>query len=599
MPSSSTAAAGGTAQAQFDEALGLHQSGDLAAAQAAYQRLLEANPEYVDAMTNLAILYLQQGLFEEAVRLAETSLALDAEQPNAYYIKGNALRQLNRFAEALTSYEEAIVRAPEVANYFADRGEVLFFLNRLDEALTSYEAAIALDADNPQYYCDRGVVFFYLRRFEEALAYFDCALALNPDFADAHNNRGNALRSLRRFEEALASYKRALELEPESSDSCANHGNILRDLGQFEEAVAAYDRAIELNPNNAEAHSNRGVTLVGMQRFDDAVAAYDRAIALHPGHGGAYWNRALLHLLRGEYEKGWRLYEWRWKSANFAPLVRNFTQPLWLGMGSLTGKTIFIHLEQGAGDFIQFARYIPMLEARGAKVILETFPELVAVMQTLSPTVTVIARGTTPPAFDFHCPLMSLPLAFETTLETLPATVPYLRADPVKKAAWEKKLGPKTALRVGLVWSGTRRHGNDHLRSIPLALLKPLFRFPVEFHALQREVRTEDQAVLPWLSHLTLHAADTLADFSDTAALIDQMDLVISVDTSVAHLAGAMGKPLWVLVPYAPDFRWMLDREDSPWYPTAKLFRQQKFGDWEEVIGRVYRALGQHANIHG
>jgi hypothetical protein len=297
----------------------------------------------------------------------------------------------------------------------------------------------------------------------------------------------------------------------------------------------------------------------------------------------------MLKLLLGDYEEGWELYEWRWKDWG-RDFVRPFPQPLWLGDAPIAGKTLLIHPEQGLGDFIQCCRYIPMVEAMGAKVLVEVTAPLVPLISTLKGSFSVVRSGQPLPHFDFHCPIMSLPLAFRTTVETIPANVPYLFADPARKALWQQRLGPRTRMRVGLAWSGNPSHKNDLNRSMPFRALAPWLALAVDFHVLQKDIRPEDAAALAQFPNVQVHSAE-LGDFADTAALADEMDLVISVDTSVAHLAGALGRPLWVLLPFNPDYRWFLDRSDSPWYPSATLFRQPALGDWDSVVAAVEAQL--------
>lgn len=575
----------------FQQAFALQLAGEWGAAQTHYEKILKAAPQHVPSLTNLGILHMEFERAQEAIPLLAQSLALDPDQPNAHYVYANALRARKQYEKAIEHYDTAIKLNPNEANYFSDRGTVLFFLKRNEEALASFDAAIALNPKKASFYCDRGVICMKMKRYDEALAYYDCAIALAPDYADAHNNRGNALRDMRRFAEALVSYDRAIMFQPQSADMHNNQGNALRAMGLHTEALLSYNRAIALQPDLADAYSNRGALLVDMHRFDEAKASYAQALAIDPHYIGAQWNQALLALLLGEFEEGLQRYEKRWKLPSFAKVLYPFPQPLWLGKESLAGKTIFVHLEQGIGDFIQFCRYIPLLEVRGAMVILEVLPVLMPLIATLSPTITLIAKGTPHPTafFDFHIPLLSLPLAFGTTLATIPNHVPYLSSDAAKLATWEKRLGEKTHPRVGLVWSGARKHLNDHNRSIPLALLAPLLQQPYAFHALQKDVRPEDAPIIA--RHGVLTHADDLQDFTDTAALVMAMDLVITVDTSVAHLAGALGKSVWILLPYAPDFRWLLNRDDTPWYPSARLFRQTLSGDWSSVVGRVIDAL--------
>jgi len=397
------------------------------------------------------------------------------------------------------------------------------------------------------------------------------------------------LQDLNRLDEAVASYDRAIAIKSDYADAYSNRGNALKGLKLLKEAIDCYDRAIAINPNHADAYYNRGIALQEQKRYEDAIASYDQAININPDYANAYWNKALLKLLNGEYIEGWQLYEWGWQGSLRTP-ERGFHSTLWLGEPSLAGKTLLIYPEQGLGDCIQFIRYAALAEALGAKVIVEAPPTLMAVASTLKGQFTVVEAGKPLPETDFHCPVMSLPLAFKTTVATIPKQVPYLYADTVKQQEWQLRLGEKTKPRIGLVWSGSTIHKNDHNRSITLKTLKPIFDLPVEFHSLQKETRVEDAAFMAANGKIKIHQ-ELLRDFSDTAALIDAMDVVISVDTSVAHLAGAMGKETWILLPHTPDFRWMLERNDTPWYPTAKLYRQPVIGDWESVINKIEIAL--------
>ncbi|MCX7077706.1 MAG: hypothetical protein NTZ45_13280, partial [Methylococcales bacterium] len=307
-------------------------------------------------------------------------------------------------------------------------------------------------------------------------------------------------------------------------------------------------------------------------------------------YANAYWNKSVLHILKGEYLQGWALFEWRWKREECQNKLKNTTKPLWLGESSLKNKTIVIYPEQGFGDYIQFIRYAPMLEQLGAQVILEVPVLLITVVSTLKGQFTFIEKGKELPDFDYHCPVMSLPHAFKTTVDSIPNQVPYFSVNQTKKQTWQARLGEKSQRRVGFVCSGNSGHKNDHNRSILIQSLQFLFDLPVEFHCLQKEIREEDATFIS--SQKNIHTyTELFEDFSDTAALIDEMDLVISVDTSVAHLAGAIGKETWILLPYVPDYRWMLERKDSPWYPTAKLFRQSAIGEWGDVINDIKQAL--------
>ena len=354
--------------------------------------------------------------------------------------------------------------------------------------------------------------------------------------------------------------------------------------------MKSYDRALMARPDDVEVHYNRGHTLTSLKRIDEALASYGRAISLRPDYAEAHWNEALLRLLAGDFSGGWAKYEWRWKKHLSLLSKRNLLKPLWLGDDTIRDKTILLHSEQGLGDAIQFCRYVPLVAARAAGVVFEVERPLWKLMNDFAGEVQVICRGDALPDFDFHCPLLSLPFAFGTRLETIPSGFPYLQAPSQTSTSWDNRLGPKDRPRIGLAWSGSAINTRDRERSIFLRELLPLLEAKATFVSLQKDVRSADAPLLKERSDI-VHFADELRDFSDTAALISELDLVISVDTSVAHLAGAIGKPVWTMVTYIPDWRWMLDRDDSPWYPTMRLFRQPRTDDWQSVVVRVYEAL--------
>jgi len=463
-------------------------------------------------------------------------------------------------------------------------------LGKGESALATFDRAIALRPYLAVAHNNRGNALQRLDRDEEALASYDRAIELRPDFAMAYSDRGNSLRKLKRYEEAVASYDRALALRPDFPEAHSNRGNVLQALNRYEEAVASYDRAIALQPSYAVAYYNRGNGLQALKRYQDAVASYDRAIELRPGFAQAELNRSLSRLVIGDFERGWQGYEWRMDVVSPGNSKRSFARPQWSGREDLAGKTIYLHAEQGLGDTIQLCRFVPMVAARGARVILEVPAPLVELMASLAGVTQIVCNGDPMPDFDIQCPLLSLPLAFGIRLETIPSGTPYLRASAQGLAEWNARLAPKTRPRIGLAWSGELTHPNDRNRSIRLGALSSLLDVDAEFVSLQKDVRAEDAIVLQARGDLR-HFGDTLRTFSDTAALVSQLDLVISIDTSVVHLAGALAKPVWVLVPFNPDWRWLLDRGDSPWYPTARLFRQDETRTWDSVIARVHAAL--------
>ena len=382
---------------------------------------------------------------------------------------------------------------------------------------------------------------------------------------------------------------RALALDPRNVEALSNRGAALRNLDRPAEALADYDRALALSPSHAQAHTNRGVALASLNRFAEAEAAYDRALALDPADARARYNRGLARLVQGDLAGGFADHEARWTGSDTQQGPRPFAAPQWRGEEAV-GRTILLHAEQGLGDTIQFARYVPLVARRGATVILEAHGALAPLLAPLEGVARVVERGATLPSFDLHCPLMSLPLAFGTTLATIPAQVPYLQAPAEHLERWRARLGERRRPRVGLAWSGSPTLRNDRNRTIPLARTAPLRSLPVDLFALQKDVRPEDRPAFAEGPPIATFG-DQLADFRDTAALTGLMDVVVSVDTSIAHLAGALARPVLLMLPFSPDWRWLLGRSDTPWYPTMRLLRQPRPGDWEAVLQAVEAGL--------
>jgi TPR repeat/Tetratricopeptide repeat/Glycosyltransferase family 9 (heptosyltransferase) len=410
--------------------------------------------------------------------------------------------------------------------------------------------------------------------------------------ADACFRRGDVLRGLGRWEEALVSYGRAAAHRPSDVDALCNVGNVLRELGRWPEALAAYDRAIAIRPDNAMAHANRGVVLKELRRFDQAVASLDRAIELRPDYASAHFNRGMVLLLLGQLQPGWAGYEWRWEDAGGSVYRerRPFPHPRWHGQ-AVAGKTVLLHGEQGYGDVLQFCRYARLLAEQGAEVVLEARAPLVSLLADLDGVSRLVTLGGSLPAFDYHCPLMSLPFAFGTSLGTIPQSTPYLRSDAGKVEFWQAQLGAKDRPRVGLAWSGNPAHISDRSRSIELSRLLQGLPTGYQYVSLQKDVRATDRPVLD--SAGIVDVSREMHDFSDTAALCDCLDVVISVDTSVAHLSAALGRPTWILLAALPDWRWMLGRTDSPWYSSVTLYRQDEPDAWEGALLRVTADLGR------
>jgi tetratricopeptide (TPR) repeat protein len=539
---------------------------------------------------NRAISAYKSGQFVEAEQLCQQIVAARQDVFDALHLLALVQTLLGKKETAVASFDRALKVRPRYAEALSNRGLTLYELKRFDEALASFDEALKAQPNHAEALFNRGLTLHALKRFEEALASFDGALKVRPNYIEALSSRGNVLRELKRYSEALASFEQALKVRSDNAEALSNLGVTLHEMNMFELALASYDRALRVRSDYAEALTNRGITLLELKHFDEALASFDRALTARPDFAEAHCSRALCRMLIGDFDRGWKENEWRWETEHLRKEKRSFAQPLWLGSNEIAGKTMLLHGEQGFGDMIQFCRYVPLVAARGARVILEVPNSLQELMGTLTGSAKIISRGKPLPQFDMHCPLLSLPLAFRTRLESVPSAIPYLRATPSAVRNWNARLGPRNRVSIGLVWSGRPDHKNDHNRSIELNTLLPLLDCDATFVSLQWEVRPCDTAVLKDRSDLIQFGGE-LNDFSDTAAIISNLDLVISVDTSVAHLAGALGKPTWILLPYAPDWRWLLDREDSPWYPTARLFRQSQARTWDDVITRVHDAL--------
>jgi tetratricopeptide (TPR) repeat protein len=576
----------------FQAAQQAHHAGRLDEAERGYRQVLQFTPDDPNVLAYLGTLLLERGRWAEGVQVLDACLAIDPTQQAMLTNRGNALIELGRFEEAMASYHAAIDLEPDIAKPAAynNLGAYLQGLGRNEEALDLFDRAIGLEPETAEAWGNRGIGLSALGRHEEALTALDRALQLDPVFIDAMTNRGIAHYHVGRMEEALDAYQRALALKPDGADILSNTALALQGLNRLDEAAACCDAALALKPDFVQCIVNRGIILLAQGRIQEAVAAYDQALAIDPAFADSYWNKGLALLLLGDFEGGGLLYERRWDRTEAPAPPRFGDVPVWLGKESLAGKTILLLAEQGFGDTLQMMRYAPLVAARGAQVILGVQPALMELAQSVAGVTQVVGNGRDLVGFDMFCPMMSLPLAFGTRIDTIPSDVPYISAPAAKIAEWEARLGPRTRRRIGLVWSGNPDHKNDRNRSVALASLLPLLPPGCDFVSLQREYRPGD---------LTLMAADGrirdvsvhLESFIDTAALIHHLDLVVSVDTAVAHLGGAMAKPLYLLLPWAPDFRWLLGRDDSPWYPSARLFRQQAIGDWSGAFAALGAAL--------
>jgi tetratricopeptide (TPR) repeat protein len=538
------------------EALALQGQGQLREAEKIYNRVLKATPDNFDALNLLGGVKMAQGRVGEAQRLFSAAAKANPRVPHGWSNLGQALFALNRPTEALECLDKALVLAPGDPSILYQHAAVLLGLSRPQDALEEFQQVLARNPQSSEAFVGIGLAQAALGNPEEALAAFDAALSLNPNQPAAQYNRGVALVK----------------------------------LGRYADAVVANNRAIAAVPEHAGAWLNRGKALVQLNRLDEAIASYDKAIARRKDYADAHFNAAMALLTRGDYRRGFEEYEWRWRRTGMP--AQKSRGRLWLGEYPPARKTILLHAEQGLGDTIQFARYAPSVAAAGATIVLEVQPELKAVMTGLTGVATVIARGDTVPPFDIHCPLGSLPLAMKTAPDTVPAPIPYLAADEAKLVKWSARIGALPGPRIAISWSGNAAHDNDRNRSIAFQSLAPLFAARANFISIQPDVREGDAAALA-ADGRVMQLGGELADFRDTAAVLALCDLVIAVDTATAHLAGAMGRPLWVLLPFAPDWRWTLTGETTPWYPAARLFRQTSPGDWGSVIACVGADLGR------
>jgi tetratricopeptide (TPR) repeat protein len=467
-------------------------------------------------------------------------------------------------------------------------GMLHFQRHRLVEALRFLARALKVNSSSADALSNLGLALHATGRYDEAISSYRHALDLAPDHPEILYNLGNASLALDNADDALSNYDHVLAIAPDHVGALVNRGNALLRLNQPVKAMASYDAGLASLPGHPQILTNRGHALRRLDRPVEALVDFRAALAAAPEFAEAHFEAAMAQLSMGDFDAGWKEYEWRWKTGAFARHPPPPKAPPWLGEVPISGKTVLLHAEQGFGDTIQFIRYAPLLAGQGAKVICEVQPELQPLLSeniTLK-DITFMAAGESRPAFDLHCPLLSLPLAFGTQPGTIPAAVPYLAASAERQAYWRDRL-PPGRLRAGFVWSGQSSHKNDSNRSIALSRLSALFEDPkVRCFGLQRDPRDADGEALRGLPNL-VHLGDDLRDFADTAAIISLLDVVISVDTAVAHLAGALGQPVMILLPHAADFRWMRDRDDSPWYPGAKLLRQPAFGDWDSVIARA------------
>ena len=595
------------------QAWAAYQTGAFAAADGLCRDILgkhqQSEPIYLDALELLAAVQVRGGRLTEALASYDTALSIRPQFPDALNNRANVLKALRRLDEALADYDRAIAARPDFVEALNNRGNLLMQMKRPDEALASYDKALAIQPRYPMVLNNRGNALCALRRFDEALSSLDQALAIRPDFAAALSNRGLALAALRRFDEALASCKQALALQPGNAQVLAAEAVVRREFESFQRAAASRDNAAPTqrdtgdllqhqrgvrdgeaasagHPDLAGASHRRSRIQTEPRRHPATPASSVKAKDLPPDLVEAYHDEVERYLLAGDFRRAWLKYDQQLKSAASTAPPSKFANSLWDGLQRLFDRTILLHDDGAYSDTIQFCRYVPLLAKRGAHVVVKVGSPLRELIAGVAGVAQVVPDEGGEIAFDLHCPFAALPWAFRATLETIPATmVPYLQAPPAAAAEWNTRLGVKARRRIGIVWSSDPSQENAH-RSIELATFLKFFDVDATFVCAQRDISGTDAALLQARPEI-LTFGDALKDFAGAAALLSCLDLVITVDSSMAHLAGALGRPVWVLLPYMPNWRWLLDRDDSPWYPTARLFRQRQANDWNEVLARV------------
>jgi tetratricopeptide (TPR) repeat protein len=539
----------------LDQAIEDHRAGRTAQAEEIYRRILSQKPTLAPVLNLLGVLLGQTDRNEEAIGLIRRAIQLNPSQASFH---GNLAHVLKNSAQN-------------------------------ESAAAEYRRAIALRENDPEGWRGLGDCLHALEQFAEAADAHRRAIHFKPDYVEAHNNLGMALSKLELWNEAAAAFRAAIALRPEYPRAHHSLGIALKWQGEYAEAIACYRTALKQKPDFVDAWTNLGVALAASMNHAQALAAFNRALELQPDNPMAHWCLALSLLAGGDYSAGWPEYEWRWKTGDTALRPPNYAQPLWDGSDP-AGRRIMIYVEQGFGDAIQFIRFIPQLLEVNGKFLLECPPELFTLLNRW-PGLKVIPRGQPLPDFDLHIPLLSLPRILGITLDKLPGPIPYLFADPDRLEKWKRRIDPGKHLNIGLVWAGNPQHRQDRSRSATLAAFAPLASIDgLRFFNLQKGPAAAQAENPPSGMTLIDHTAE-LHDFSDSAALISNLDLVISVDTSIVHIAGALGKPIFVLLAFSPDWRWMIGQSDSPWYPSVRLFRQPKPGDWATPIGQIVETL--------
>ena len=620
----------------IQEGLSLHKNGDLKKAQAIYQLILKKEPGNSDALHYLGIIaaqsnnltlaeelikksieiyphnpaahfnlgntYQDRGDHEKALESFEIALKINPNDFQVHFARGNSLTSLHAYGDALICYELTIKINSKFAKAYFMRGVVLEKLNRLQESLNSYELSILINPRVAITHFNKGLIHQKLNQHELAISSYDSAIELQPRYAEAYSNRGIALREVNKNKIALESFDQAIKINPHFSDAFYNRAESLILEDRILEAITDYNSAIKFQPNFPEALYNKGIALHRIQKVDEAINCYDAAIDLDGENKDAYWNKSLALLLKGDYKNGWALYESRWNINSFSASFSQYTKPIWTGNEDIKNKRVLLVGEQGLGDMIQFCRYASIIKSMNAEVILETPKELNELLKNFNGISQILERGSAIPDYDYYCPLMSLPYLLGTSLENIPSAEKYIYCPDYKNQEWSKRLGERNKYRVGIVWSGGFRKDRPDLwavnkrRNIGIELISEfLSEVDVEYHSLQKGEPAESEIMGNELLYFPngnlINHADNIKSFSDTAGLIENIDLVISVDTSTAHLSAAMGKPTWILNRHDNCWRWLTDIDYSPWYKAVKIYRQPEIGDWRSLLKNVRQDL--------
>ena len=582
-------------EARHNFGLTLLQAGRLDEALDQLHKAVELRPDFAEAYDGLGLVLLYRRRHQEAISVLERAVQLKPTLGSAHNHLGNALAGAGRLQDAITSYRQAIHIEPDFAEAYNNLGNTYRELEQPDEAVRCFTEALERHPEFTEAHNNLGITYARQGKFDLAIRHCQEALRLRPNYAAAHSNLGIAYAHQGEFDKAVSSYHRALEIKPDYAEAHNNLGIVLTQQGHYDEAIANFRHALELKVDYPEAHSNLGIALTKARRIEESLDHFQKAIDGKQDYADAHMNRALSYLITGDLARGWAEYEWRWKCKEFNP--RRFPQPRWQGE-PLEGRRIFLITEQGFGDSFQFVRYAKAVKERGGEVWVRCPKPLLSLIRCCEGVDGVTAEGEPPPPFDTYIELLSLPLIFGTRAETIPRETPYIIPDPALVEYWRRDLGCIRAFKVGVQWQGSTKYRGDRQRSIPLAHFAPLASVPgVRLVSLQKGFGTEQiQHIRFPLTVLGGQVDESRGAFMDTAAILKNLDLVVTSDTSLAHLAGGLGVPVWLALPDPPDWRWMLSGDESPWYPTMRLFRQTELGNWEEVFQRIAAALAQHVS---